>query len=77
MQEPEKAKLLRRGTVTSRMSPKQASGNPRDGSRQLARRAIGSTLLLKGLEAEVAVIPASESIDPCISAWPLHEVRLG
>lgn len=32
-------------------------------SRQLARRAIGSTLLLKGLEAEVAVIPSPESMD--------------
>lgn len=32
-------------------------------SRQLARRAIGSTLLLKGLEAEVAVIPNPENMD--------------
>jgi DNA helicase-2/ATP-dependent DNA helicase PcrA len=32
-------------------------------SRQLARRAIGSTLLLKGLEAEVAVISNPESMD--------------
>lgn len=32
-------------------------------SRQLARRAIGSTLLLKGLEAEVAVISSPESMD--------------
>jgi DNA helicase-2/ATP-dependent DNA helicase PcrA len=32
-------------------------------SRQLARRAIGSTLLLKGLEAEVAVIPSPENMD--------------
>ena len=32
-------------------------------SRQLARRAIGSTLLLKGLEAQVAVIPNPENMD--------------
>jgi len=32
-------------------------------SRPLARRAIGSTLLLKGLEAEVAVITAPEEMD--------------
>ncbi|MGV8400903.1 UvrD-helicase domain-containing protein [Pseudomonas aeruginosa] len=32
-------------------------------SRQLARRAVGSTLLLKGLEAEVAVIPNPEDMD--------------
>ena len=32
-------------------------------ARQIARRAIGSTLLLKGLEAEVAVIIAPESMD--------------
>lgn len=32
-------------------------------SRQVARRAIGSTLLLKGLEAEVAVIPNPENMD--------------
>ncbi|WP_211460894.1 UvrD-helicase domain-containing protein [Collimonas silvisoli] len=32
-------------------------------SRPLARRAIGSTLLLKGLEAEVAVIPSPEDMD--------------
>ncbi|MBC3504436.1 UvrD-helicase domain-containing protein [Pseudomonas sp. SWRI59] len=32
-------------------------------SRQLSRRAIGSTLLLKGLEAEVAVIPSPENMD--------------
>lgn len=32
-------------------------------NRQLARRAIGSTLLLKGLEAEVAVIPSPDSMD--------------
>jgi DNA helicase-2/ATP-dependent DNA helicase PcrA len=32
-------------------------------SRPLARRAIGSTLLLKGLEAEVAVIIAPEEMD--------------
>lgn len=32
-------------------------------SRQLARRAIGSTLLLKGLEAEVAVISNPENMD--------------
>lgn len=32
-------------------------------SRQLNRRAIGSTLLLKGLEAEVAVIPNPETMD--------------
>ena len=32
-------------------------------SRPLARRAIGSTLLLKGLEAEVAVIIAPEDMD--------------
>ncbi|MBX8472112.1 UvrD-helicase domain-containing protein [Pseudomonas sp. RIT778] len=32
-------------------------------SRPLARRAIGSTLLLKGLEAEVAVIPSPENMD--------------
>ncbi len=31
--------------------------------RQMARRAIGSTLLLKGLEAEVAVIPNPETMD--------------
>ncbi|MEY8175037.1 UvrD-helicase domain-containing protein [Burkholderia multivorans] len=35
----------------------------RHDSRQLARRAIGSTLLLKGLEAEVAVIPSPEDMD--------------
>ncbi|KVP28924.1 UvrD-helicase domain-containing protein [Burkholderia ubonensis] len=35
----------------------------RHDSRQLARRAIGSTLLLKGLEAEVAVIPSPEKMD--------------
>lgn len=32
-------------------------------SRPLARRSIGSTLLLKGLEAEVAVIPTPETMD--------------
>lgn len=32
-------------------------------SRPLAQRAIGSTLLLKGLEAEVAVITAPEEMD--------------
>jgi DNA helicase-2/ATP-dependent DNA helicase PcrA len=32
-------------------------------ARQLARRSIGSTLLLKGLEAEVAVIPAPENMN--------------
>lgn len=32
-------------------------------NRQLPRRAIGSTLLLKGLEAEVAVIPSTENMD--------------
>lgn len=35
----------------------------RQESRPLARRAIGSTLLLKGLEAEVAVITAPEEMD--------------
>lgn len=35
----------------------------RHDSRPLPRRAIGSTLLLKGLEAEVAVIPSPESMD--------------
>ncbi|HBO2318251.1 UvrD-helicase domain-containing protein [Pseudomonas aeruginosa] len=35
----------------------------RHDSRPLARRAIGSTLLLKGQEAEVAVIPNPESMD--------------
>lgn len=35
----------------------------RHDSRPLARRAIGSTLLLKGQEAEVAVIPHPESMD--------------
>lgn len=32
-------------------------------SRPLARRVIGSTLLLKGLEVEVAVITAPEEMD--------------
>ena len=35
----------------------------RHDSRRLSRRAIGSTLLLKGLEAEVAVIPSPENMD--------------
>lgn len=45
----------------------EATVRERERNRQeswpLARRAIGSTLLLKGLEAEVAVITAPEEMD--------------
>lgn len=53
---------LRRAPAPSQRPP-CASGRNRHENRQLASRSIGSTLLLKGLEAEVAVIPSPENMD--------------
>jgi hypothetical protein len=55
--------LLRAATVRKRE-------RNRHDSRQLARRVIGSTMLLKGLEAEAAVIPSHETWMPGTSTSP-------
>ncbi|EPG2630757.1 DNA helicase UvrD [Pseudomonas aeruginosa] len=51
------------GTCTFAEATVRERERNRHDSRPLARRSIGSTLLLKGQEAEVAVIPNPESMD--------------
>ncbi|MFQ2133271.1 UvrD-helicase domain-containing protein [Aeromonas hydrophila] len=50
------------GCTLAEATVRERERNRHEG-RQMARRAIGSTLLLKGLEAEVAVIPNPETMD--------------
>lgn len=55
--------MAEKGACTFSAATVRERERNRHENRQLASRSIGSTLLLKGLEAEVAVIPSPENMD--------------